>query len=237
MMMKQRPAFMRFLPVLLCAAMALAACSGEAGEPCGKENTAKKKEQSCGRKKFDPAILREGDIIFHRSESDQSEAIRIATNSEFNHMAVIFKYKGEFVVLEAVQPVKVTPLDKFIKRGRNNFVIKRLKNCDSLLTPDVVEKMKEYGKSLIGRNYDIYFRWDDARIYCSELVWKIYKYGANIEVGRLQRASEMNLESPVVRELIEKRYGKKSTIPGDEIVISPQSIYDSEKLVTVFRQW
>lgn len=185
---------------------------------------------------FDPSILKEGDIIFHQSHSDQSEAVRIATNSRFNHMAIIFKYKGKFMIFEAVQPVKITPLAQFIRRGSNSFVIKRLRDCDSVLTSGVIEKMKAQGKKYIGKNYDLYFRWDDSRIYCSELVWKIYKYGAGIEVGRLQHAHDMNLDNPVVRRLIEKRYGKKNTIPSDEIVISPQSIYECERLVTVYEQ-
>ncbi|HPS57080.1 MAG TPA: YiiX family permuted papain-like enzyme [Spirochaetota bacterium] len=186
--------------------------------------------------KFDPSILKEGDIIFHQSHSDQSEAVRIATNSRFSHMAIIFKYKGRFMVFEAVQPVKITSITEFARRGGNSFVIKRLRDCDSVLTPGTIEKMRAQGKKYLGKNYDYQFRWDDKRIYCSELVWKIYKYGAGIEVGRLHRAQEMNLNDPVVRRLIEKRYGKNNSIPADEIVISPQSIYDCDRLVTVYEQ-
>jgi uncharacterized protein YycO len=47
--------------------------------------------------------------------------------------------------------------------------------------------MQKEGEKLRGKKYDIYFGWDDQRIYCSELVWKIYKRGANIEIGKLQR--------------------------------------------------
>lgn len=186
--------------------------------------------------RFDPSILREGDIIFHQSYSDQSEAVRIATSSKFSHMAIIFKYKGRFMIFEAVQPVKISSITEFARRGGNSFVIKRLKDRDSVLTPETIEKMKIQGKKYLGKNYDYQFRWDDKRIYCSELVWKIYKYGAGIEVGRLQYARDMNLDNPVVRRLIEKRYGKKNSIPADEIVISPQSIYECDRLVTVYEQ-
>ena len=189
-----------------------------------------------GGNRFDPSILKEGDIIFHQSRSDQSEAVRIATRSKFSHMAIIFKYKGKFMVFEAVQPVKITSITEFSRRGSNSFVIKRLRDCDSVLTPAIIEKMRAQGKKYLGKNYDYQFSWDDKNIYCSELVWKIYKYGAGIEVGRLQRAQDMNLNNPVVRRLIEKRYGKKNTITADEIVISPQSIYECSRLVTVYEQ-
>ena len=32
------------------------------------------------------------------------------------------------------------------------------------------------------KDYDLYFEWSDDKIYCSELVWKIYKNGADIEL-------------------------------------------------------
>ena len=191
---------------------------------------------NAGSQGFTSSVLKEGDIIFHQSRSNQSEAVRIATGSRFNHVAVIFKHRGRFMVFEAVQPVKITALKQFIRRGGNSFVIKRLRDSDSVLTAEKIVKMKQQGRKYLGRNYDLYFRWDDRRIYCSELVWKIYKYGAGIEVGRLQRAREMNLDDPVVRRLIRERYGKKNSIPPDEIVISPQSIYECEKLVTVYEQ-
>ena len=195
-----------------------------------------KRACNAGSRGFSPSMLKEGDIIFHQSRSNQSEAVRIATNSRFNHIAIIFKFKGRFVVFEAVQPVKITALNRFISRGGNSFVIKRLRDCDLVLTADKIVKMKEQGRKYLGKNYDLYFRWDDRRIYCSELVWKIYKYGAGIEVGRLQKAADMNLDHPVVRRLIRRRYGKMNSIPADEIVISPQSIYECSRLVTVYEQ-
>ena len=225
----------RAYPILLTALVipSLLNCSGDAGNADNKTFMQGKADAEV---RFGQDMLREGDIIFHQSRSDQSEAVRIATNSRFSHMAVIFNYKGKFVVFEAVQPVKITQLEQFIRRGNSHFVIKRLRDYDEVMTPDVITVMKEMGKSYMGRDYDIYFRWDDKRIYCSELVWKLYKQSAGIEVGRLQKASELNLDNPVVQRLIRIRYGRNSTIPPDEIVISPQSIYECSRLVTVWEQ-
>jgi len=37
---------------------------------------------------------------------------------------------------EAIQPVKLTPLKKWIERGENSrFVVKRLENASQILTP------------------------------------------------------------------------------------------------------
>lgn len=180
--------------------------------------------------------LREGDVIFHKSKSSQSEAIRIATRSRFNHVAILLKYGDALVALEAVQPVKLTPVEQFIARGGGHFVVKRLRDHEAVLTSAVLTRMKELGNGYLGKPYDIYFRWDEERIYCSELVWKLYKQSAGIEIGRLQNISELNLDHRVVQRLIDKRYGRQAVLPQNEPIISPQSIYESERLVTVHTQ-
>lgn len=123
-------------------------------------------------------------------------------------------------------------MDNWIARGMGGkYVIKRLKNAQQVLTPEVLFKMKQTGNQFIGKDYDRTFEWSDDRIYCSELIWKIYKRAAGIEIGKLQRLSEFDLTSKSVQEKMKERYGDK--IPLDEIVISPAAIFDSELLVTV----
>ena len=52
----------------------------------------------------------------------------------------------DYSVFEAVQPVKRTPLKKWISRGQGGkYVIKRLKNADEVLTPAALQKMKKVG--------------------------------------------------------------------------------------------
>lgn len=57
-----------------------------------------------------------GDIIFQTSKSNQSKAIQLATNSKYSHMGIIYKINGQVFVYEAVQPVKLTALTKWINR-------------------------------------------------------------------------------------------------------------------------
>ena len=54
--------------------------------------------------------LREGDLIFHTSQSAQSQAIQLATHSPYSHCGLLYKAHGEWQVFEAVQLVKLTPL-------------------------------------------------------------------------------------------------------------------------------
>ena len=173
-----------------------------------------------------------GDIIFQTSLSSQSKAIQLATNSKYSYMGIIYIRKDKFFVYEAVQPVKLTPLDQWIARGEDkHYIIKRLKNYKKVLTDDVLKKMKSVGERFKGKDYDLYFNWSDDRIYCSELVWKIYNEASGLEIGKLQKLKEFDLSNPIVENKIKERYGNE--IPLDETVISPSQIFESELLYTV----
>lgn len=176
--------------------------------------------------------LENGDIIFQTSKSSQSKAIQLATNSKYSHMGIIYEDEGHFFVYEAVQPVKLTPLKNWITRGENgHYVIKRLKNADQVLTNSVLTKMKKVGEQFKGKPYDIYFEWSDDKIYCSELVWKIYKQAADVEIGQLEQLSDFDLTNEIVQTKMKERYG--DNIPLDEKVISPAAMFNSDKLITI----
>lgn len=183
-------------------------------------------------KLVDDDEIKNGDLIFQTSLSGQSKAIQLATKSEYSHCGLIYKEGNSFYVLEAVQPVKQTPLDKWIARGQDGqYVIKRLKNADQVLTPAILKKMKQVGNHFKGKKYDLTFEWSDDKIYCSELIWKIYQRATGIEIGKLEKLSDFDLTNEVVDKKMKERYGDK--IPKDEIVISPAAIFNSKLLTTV----
>lgn len=178
--------------------------------------------------------LQDGDIIFQTSRSAQSEAIQIVTKSRYSHMGMVYQYKGDFYVFEATQPVQSTPLKEWINRGeKGHFVVKRLRDASSILTQDTKYRMYQIAIGFLGRDYDLTFSWDDQRLYCSEAVWKLYQRGAGVEIGALQRLGDFDLSHPIVAQKIKERYGNH--IPKNEVVISPQAIYESELLKTVIR--
>lgn len=176
--------------------------------------------------------IKNGDLIFQTSLSGQNKAIQLATNSKYSHCGIVYSDNGQFYVYEAIQPVKTTPLDKWIARGKDgHYVIKRLKNADQILTSETLQKMKQEGGKFKGKNYDLTFEWSDDKIYCSELIWKIYKRATGLEVGKLEKLSDFDLTNEVVKAKMKERYGDK--IPMDEVVISPKAVFDSELLTTV----
>lgn len=184
------------------------------------------------KKLSDNDEIKNGDLIFQTSLSGQSKAIQLATNSKYSHCGIVYNDNGQLYVFEAIQPVKTTPLDKWIARGENgHFVIKRLKNADQVLTAKTLEKMKSEGDKFKGKNYDLTFEWSDDKIYCSELIWKIYQRATGIEIGKLGKLSDFDLTNEAVEKKMKERYG--NNIPMDEKVISPAAIFDSELLITV----
>lgn len=177
-------------------------------------------------------LYKEGDIIFQSNSAGQGYAIQIATGSKYSHCGMLYKKAGKWYVLESVQPVVLTPLDNFINHGDGgHYVVKRLANRDKYITDSTLQLVYKEANKYIGKNYDLYFGWNDDLIYCSELVWKVYKQALNVELGTLQKLSEFNLSHPVVQAKLKERYGKN--VPYDEKVISPARIFESKNLITV----
>jgi hypothetical protein len=136
-------------------------------------------------------------------------------------------------VFEAVEPVRTTPLDDWIARGEGgHFVAKRLRDADRVLTPEALARMLRVAKRFRGKHYDLYFDWSDDRMYCSELVWKIYQRALGIQLGSLQTIGEFDLSDPVVRAKVQERWGGPP--PRSEPVISPAAIFASDRLITVY---
>jgi hypothetical protein len=176
---------------------------------------------------------RDGDIVFHTSRSSQSLAIQLATKSPYSHMGIVYLRDGKPFVFEAAQPVKLTPLDEWVERGeRQHFVAKRLRGAETRLTVDKLQRMRAVAEQLAGKDYDPYFEWSDERIYCSELVWKVFERGAGIELGELQTIAAFDLSHPAVQERVRERYGEG--VPLDEVVISPAAIFEAADLETVY---
>ncbi len=187
---------------------------------------------ACSNNNTDLDKLKSGDLIFQTSNSRQSVPIQMATHSEYSHLGMVFEKEDELFVYEAVQPVQIVDIKTYINRGNGgNYVVKRLKNADKVLTDEVLEKMEKIAKSHLGKNYDIYFNWSDSKMYCSEYVWKIYKRATGLEIGKLRNLEDFDLSSKTVKRIMKERYG--SNIPYKEKMISPGDMFNSELLEEV----
>lgn len=170
----------------------------------------------------------DGDLIFHQSKSRQSKVIQEVTGSKYTHMGVIVHRDSTPYVLEAIQPVSLTPLEQFLSRGvGRHYVVKRVKKG---INDSEMRALQTIGANWVGRNYDSLFAWDDGDIYCSELVWKMFYRGAGIRLGEPIPFGRLDLNSQGAQALILERRG---TVDENELVITPAAIFHSPLLYTV----
>ena len=175
--------------------------------------------------------VQDGDVVFHTSRSRQSLAIQRATGSRYSHMGLVFVRDGRPYVFEAVATVRYTPYEQWVQRGEGAHVaVKRLKDARTTLNVAALARLRRAAARYEGRPYDLTFEWSDERIYCSELVWKMFHEALSLDVGALQKLSEFDLTDPVVKAKIEERYHGRP--PLGETVISPQAMFDSPLLET-----
>lgn len=174
--------------------------------------------------------LKTGDIIFQGNDLGQSKAVRLATHSKHSHVGFVIKEGDETMVFEAVQPVRITPVNEWIKHGENSeYEVLRMKDL-----PDFKEgkpALDSLKKVWLGKNYDIYFAWGDNELYCSELVWKIYEEAYGVELCATKKMKDFDLTHPYVKQILKQRYGSK--IPLEQEVVAPQDIYESNLLFQV----
>jgi hypothetical protein len=179
------------------------------------------------------APLEPFDVVFQTSTSAQHVPLALATGSTYTHVGLVTFVRGRKMVLEAVGPVRLTPYGDFVARGRGGeVVVKRLRDADARLTSASRARMRAEGERLMGLPYDGRFEWSDDRIYCSELVYKIFERGAAIRLGELVPLRALDLSHGEVQRLIARRFrGRRPNL--DEPVISPGALFSDPSLETV----
>ena len=164
--------------------------------------------------------LREGDLIFYRSESRQSTLIAIGTQSNITHCGIIVFRDGKPYVYEAARTVMLTPLKKFVKRGKDGkFWIKRPKF-------PVNKKIK---LSQLGQKYDLAFKFDNGKMYCSELVYVVYKEQFGVELCKPKKVEDYLYGLDNIYPKLKKEM-KRRGIALKQEVVAPVDIFNSEYL-------
>ena len=167
--------------------------------------------------------VREGDVIFQTSKSQQSPLIQIGTRSKITHCGIIVMRGGKPYVLETLKTLVLTPLDKFIARGEDGkYWIKRSSR----------ENIKIKYAKYLGKPYDLAFKFDNGRFYCSELVYDIYQKQLGIELAEPRQVKDyLILFTDRLPKL--KRAMKRRGISKEQYAIAPVDIFNSEYLESV----
>ena len=106
-------------------------------------------------------------------------------------------------VVEATGPVILTPLDEWIRRGLGERIA--IKRIDEL-APSVAGNILKAAHRYDGLPYDPFFLPNKDELYCSELVHLAFSEGAGIDIGRLTKVRDLEIDNFAVRNLIEKRW-------------------------------
>lgn len=138
---------------------------------------------------------KEGDIIFQISDSRQSNMIQMATMSPWSHCGIIVEKGKELYVLEASNVVKLTPLQQWIAKGRYGGLHKVRRVFD--------KPVKVSYKKYLGKKYDLAFKMDNGKFYCSELVWVIYKEQFGTELCKPKQIRKYHIS--LFKDQIKKR--------------------------------
>lgn len=178
--------------------------------------------------------LRDGDVVFIKSQTEQAKLLKLATGSEWSHVGMAFKKnQKEWQIIEAVQPVQWTSLYSFVRRSKNfHFEVKRA-------TFDFdAKKVMSYAEEHLGKNYDLIFGWDNERWYCTELVWKAYEKASKEELGRLEQVGDLNVDDPRLMSEAARRFKQYGmTFNAEEWkktpVITPIQMMKAENLQKV----
>jgi hypothetical protein len=140
---------------------------------------------------FDPALLdvKDGDVFFQHLPGKLGAVIADVTDSPLTHCGMVVHVRGAAHIIEAIGPVRSIPLGKWLKQGdRGHFLQMRLKT----VTDEQIASTVKAAQSLLGLPYDLQYELDDRKIYCSELVYKAYSRGADIEVGKKEALGDLN---------------------------------------------
>lgn len=174
----------------------------------------------------------EGDILFQSLPNppglDLVDAIEGSTGSPYSHCGMVFQEDGSWQVIEAIGPVKITPLDDYIARGRGKQVwAYRLDETSRKKVPAALTAMKKD----LGKHYDPRYRFDDEAIYCSELIWRGWKAATGKELGTTVTLGSLNWQP--YQAVIEAIEGP-GNLPLDRKMITPRDLAKAKELRRVF---
>lgn len=151
---------------------------------------------SC-RQGGDLSTLREGDILFIETTSFQSKFIKLGMLSIWSHCGIAVDTPEGIQIMEADTTVRILPVEKFIDKSvGKKYIIKRPEQ--QLTKPINKDKW-------LGKWYDLKFSFDNDEVYCSELVWLIYKDQGIELCPPIKIKEHIMVRLPMMQEALQER--------------------------------
>lgn len=171
-----------------------------------------------------------GDLIFQSlPHGPLTDAIEGATKSPFSHVGIVTQENGRWMVLEAIGPVVRTGLDDYLRRGRGGgFAVYRFDPRYA----DQLGAVIAAGAKHLGKPYDFHYDFDDASIYCSELIFKAFKVATGEELGTVRKLGDLDWRPH--EQLI--RTIELGGLPLERRMITPRDLSEAKQLKEVLRK-
>ena len=169
----------------------------------------------------------EGDLYFQSLPRNALiNAIEGASESPYSHCGILVRKGDGWFVLEAIGPVRETPLAKWINQARDgHYDVFRLGAKHAGNIPEFIKAARKY----LGRPYDVRYRMDDEKIYCSELIFKGYRDATGEQLGKLVKFGDLKWvrHVPVILAI-------EGSIPLNRVMITPRHLSEAKQLEKVF---
>lgn len=164
-------------------------------------------------------LPQEGDLLFQSIPyNTYIDTIEGSAQSPYSHCGILIIKDGQWMVLESLNAVTVTPINDW--RDRAQFIdVYRFKEPFRKHIPKMIDQAQRF----TGQAYDIYYQMDDSRIYGAELIYKAYKITSGRNLGKTVSLSDfvqkdrkklffsLNRFLPLEREIITAYNLSKST--------------------------
>lgn len=198
-------------------------------------------------------------MLFIESTSSQAGAIKEITGSDMTHCGIVFRDGAKWRVWEGAGRGEYLTLERWVVEESGGtpahpLYVRRLRDRDARLTPDVLARLRAAATKLHETKYDKGFAWENHQagtakeyVYCSELLWKAYAAAVEVELGtphplkdyyeQAGSAKESERIKAVMASILNSepsracRAGK--AYDPDELAISPREVLESAELEAV----
>ena len=172
-----------------------------------------------------------GDVLFQSlPHSELVDAIEGASKSPYSHCGIVVKRGDAWLVLEANGPgVAEVDLDRWIRQGRRSgFAVYRFQEKYTPQIDAIIASARKY----LGRPYDIHYDLDDAKIYCSELIFKAFLDATGEQLGTIRKLGDLDWKphEAIIRKI------ERGGLPLERRMITPGDMAAAKQLQSVYRK-
>ena len=185
--------------------------------------------------------LLSGDILFQDGSSDFNNAVKKVTNSvegyNFSHCGIYFvdSTGNEFVIEAFNDGVILTDISEFMNRhltkdNKPKVVVGRLVDSLTVNIPDIIQNALIY----LGKKYDNEFDLENDEIYCSELIYFVYKNSFYENIFETNPMTFIDVNTNQIHQYWQKHFGfLEIPVPEGKEGINPGGISKSNSIKIV----